>query len=143
MEPIFLSRASIYHGDYDMILRNPDCEFEADFHYHDFYEVQFYLAGEGRVILGDTEYTLHQGDILLVKIFQPHVLHTTKRSYYERFCIDLDPSFLLTACTENSNLLELFSLDNPNYPIYHLNVEQLSKYLSLFLKYEKIQVANG
>lgn len=143
MEPVFLPRASIYRGDYSCILRNPDCEFEADIHYHDFYEVQFYLAGEGQIDLGGKQHTLRQGDVLLVNMFQPHVLHTKKGYYYERFCIDLDPSFLLAACTENSNLLELFSSDNPNYPIYHLDVEQLTKYLSLFLKYGKIQLGSG
>lgn len=143
MEPVFLPRASVYRGDYSCILRNPDCEFEADIHYHDFYEVQFYLAGEGRINLNGKQHTLRQGDVLLVNLFQPHVLHTAKGYYYERFCIDLDPSFLLAACTENSNLLELFSEDNPNYPIYHLDVEQLTTYLSLFLKYEKIPLENG
>lgn len=143
MEPAFIPRASVYRGDYSCILRNPDCEFEADIHYHDFYEIQFYLAGEGKFILDGKEYPVRQGDVILVDLFHPHILHTEKDRYYERFCIDLDPSFLLTACTEHSNLLELFSSDSTNYPLYHLDIDQLTDYLALLLKYEKIPLVNG
>ena len=139
----FLSRASIYHGDYNCIMRNPDCEFEADTHYHDFYEVQFYLSGNGKILLGDKKYTLGQGDVVLVNIFQPHRLLYTNKVFYERFCIDLDPSFLLAACTDNSNLLELFNEESPNFPIYHMTMEQLSNYLNMFIKYENISLENG
>ena len=143
MEPVFIPRAAVYRGDYSCILRNPGCEFEADVHYHDFYEIQFYLAGEGLFSLDGKEYPVRQGDIILVDMFKPHTLHTEKERYYERFCISLDPSFLLTACTEESNLLELFSSDCPNYPLYHLSIDQLTDYLGLLMRYDKIPLVHG
>jgi AraC-like DNA-binding protein len=142
-DAIFLSHSSIYHGDYDVILRNPDCEFDAGMHYHDFYEIQFYLAGQGKIRLNDKSYSLGVGDVVLINIFQPHLPDAPQGDYHERFCIDLDPSFLLAACSENTNLLELFSSNNKNYPVSHFSLEQLQKYLTLFIKYTNLDMEHG
>ena len=47
MEAKFLSRSSIYKGDYDCLFRTPKNEMRSNLHYHDFYEIVVYLGNAG------------------------------------------------------------------------------------------------
>lgn len=53
LKDLYLPRSAVYQGDHRGIMRNPDCEFEAGSHYHDFYEVQFYFTSAGKIVLNN------------------------------------------------------------------------------------------
>lgn len=117
MSTEFLSRTDLYHGDFNCVMRNPNCEVDGGTHYHDFYELQFYFSDVGQIRIGDTHYSLHCGDVALIGMFEKHTLFYSPDIFYNRFCISLDPSFIISACSEHSNLLSLFSRGNKSYPI--------------------------
>ena len=44
MEAVFLSKTDVYNGNYSITKRDATHEFSKEMHYHDFYEMQFYLC---------------------------------------------------------------------------------------------------
>ncbi|MCB7067831.1 AraC family transcriptional regulator [Enterocloster citroniae] len=136
MNGIFLPHVEIYEGDFRGIMRNPSCEFDAGAHFHDFYEIQFYLTDAGIIIINDQSYQLHSGDVVLINMFESHRYIPKSGSFHQRFSVSLDPSFLLSACSETSNLLTLFDKTNPIYPIYHFSSDQFNVYCNLLLSYK-------
>lgn len=46
MAAIFWSHANSYVGDYSIVRRTPHKEFTEGYHYHDFYEAQFYFNND-------------------------------------------------------------------------------------------------
>ena len=143
MSTEFLSRTDLYHGDFNCVMRNPDCEVDSGTHYHDFYELQFYFSNAGQIRVGDKHYALHYGDIALIGMFEKHTLFYSPGLYYNRFCISLDPSFIISACSDKSNLLSLFSRSNPSYPIYHLEDKDFRELLSILYEYEQCRLTHG
>ena len=87
MEAKFLSRSSIYKGDYDCLFRTPQNEMKTELHYHDFYEIVLYLGNAGIFTINGQEYLMKRGDIVLINMFDPHTLKYNKNTYYERFSI--------------------------------------------------------
>lgn len=131
MEAKFLSRSSIYKGDYDCLFRTPQNEMKTELHYHDFYEIVLYLGNAGIFTINGQEYLMKRGDIVLINMFDPHTLKYNKNAYYERFSISIDPNLLLSFNTENSNLLDIFTTSNQHYPIFHVEGKCLDKYLHI------------
>lgn len=140
---LFLSQSSVYQDDYSCILRNPQNEFNYSLHYHDFYECVIYLGNAGTFLIEDKEYLVKRGDIVLIDIFKPHTLAFSKNCFYERFSLSINLSLLISFSTSHSNLLDVFHNCNDRHPIYHLNEEQLQKYLVLLDKYKEINLENG
>ena len=58
MEAKFLSRSSIYKGDYDCLFRTPQNEMKTELHYHDFYEIVLYLGNAGIFTINGQEYLM-------------------------------------------------------------------------------------
>ncbi len=131
MKAAFLSRFSIYTGDYNCLFRNSNNELTAKLHYHDFYEIVIYLGCAGVFKINDKEYEVTRGDIALINMFDPHTLIYNKNMPYERFSICIDPNLLLSFNTPHSNLLNIFSKENKNYPVFHVEDKFFEKYLNL------------
>ena len=91
----FISKASIYDGDYTCLLRSPKNEMISRMHYHDFYEFVIYLGNAGTFRIKNGEYLVKRGDIVLIDIFTPHTLVNTKTDFYERFSVSIDPGLLI------------------------------------------------
>lgn len=140
---IFLSRESVYQGDYTFFKRSPDSEFNPNLHYHDFYEVQIYTAGKGLLKIGECEYTVSCGDIALINLFEPHQFGLSSAMPHIRYCISLDSNFLISMCSENSNLLSIFNGNNHNYPVIHLDGTDFSKYVQILSRFEQIKLIHG
>ncbi|MDO5765945.1 MAG: AraC family transcriptional regulator [Elusimicrobiales bacterium] len=136
MNGVFLPHRDVYKGDFSGIARNPSCEFDAAYHFHDFYEIQFYLTDAGSLMLNDTLYSLKTGDIALIRMFEPHHFIPHSGILHKRFAICLDPSFLLAACSESANLLWLFDDASPNYPLFHCPLEKFERYCRLLQNYD-------
>lgn len=143
MEAKFLSRSSIYKGDYDCLFRTPQNEMKTELHYHDFYEIVLYLGNAGIFTINGQEYLMKRGDIVLINMFDPHTLKYNKNAYYERFSISIDPNLLLSFNTENSNLLDIFTTSNQHYPIFHVEGKCLDKYLHILHEYMEQKPAHG
>lgn len=77
MEAKFLSRSSIYKGDYDCLFRTPKNEMRSNLHYHDFYEIVVYLGNAGIFKINGKEYLIRRGDIALINMFDPHTRHNS------------------------------------------------------------------
>lgn len=143
MTATFLSRASLYTGDYDCLFRTPQNEMRSQVHYHDFYEIVIYLGNAGIFQIDGKEYLIKRGDIALINMFAPHTLMFNKNVYYERFSISIDPNLLLSFNTANSNLLDIFSTYSSNYPIFHVEGKCLDKYLRILHQYTEEKPAHG
>lgn len=137
LKDLYLPRSAVYQGDHRGIMRNPDCEFEAGPHYHDFYEVQFYFTSAGKIVLNNKSYSLNAGDIVLINMFEPHRFIPKSNVFHQRYSVSLDPSFLLAACSDKSNILSIFTHSNYDSPVHHFGTEVFEKYKSLLLSYEK------
>ena len=93
---LFLSQADVYNGHYCITKRDASHEFTKELHYHDFYEVQFYLCETANGIIGDImingqKRTLMQGCLVLINMFDPHQIHITCKEPYTRYCISFWP----------------------------------------------------
>ncbi len=139
----FLSRISVYKGDYECLFRTPKNELRSGLHYHDFYEIVVYLGNAGIFKINNKEYLIRRGDIALINMFDPHTLVYNPNAHYERFSISIDPSLLLSFNTPNSNLLDIFSKDNCNYPIIHVDDSCFNKYLSVLHQFRENKLTHG
>lgn len=139
----FLTKNSLYEDDYDCILRNPQNEFNAGLHYHDFYECVLYLGNAGVFQIDDHEYLVRRGDIVLIDMFKPHTLLYNKNVNYERFSMSINLSLLISFSTSRSNLLDVFHECNERDPVYHLNDEALKKYLVVLEKFREVRLTQG
>ena len=142
MNAAFLSKSSIYEGDYNCILRSPANELNYKLHYHDFYEVVIYLGSATFCLEGNT-YELNRGDITLIGIFEPHTLVYDPQKYYERLCISINPDLLLSFCTPESNLLDVFTPSSSKYPVFHVQGEDFGKYLAILEQYKTLSLKHG
>lgn len=68
-------------------------------------------------------------------MFEPHVLLYNRRTPYERYLVNVNPSLLLSFSTPRSNLLNLFSLQNKNYPVFHADEYTLGRYRAVMVPY--------
>lgn len=143
MEAKYLSRSSLYKGEYDCQFRNPNNEMKSGLHYHDFYEIVIYLGKAGIFKINNEEYIIERGDIVLINMFDPHTLIYNKHAYYERFSISIDPNLLLSFNTAASNLLDIFTSSNKHYPIFHVKGKCLDKYVNLVKHYIEDKPAHG
>lgn len=102
-----------------------------DAHYHDFYEIYFFIAGEVDYWIDGSLYHLKSGDVLLIN---PLELHRTvvkeKSEEYERIVLWVDKEFLKTLF-ENSD--ECFDVKRENYKkIIRPSVEEREELFNLF-----------
>lgn len=105
------------------------------YHYHDFYEIVFYL-GDAPLSFrcDDTIHEIHRGDIILCDMFTPHVYMCEDNEHYDRFSVCISPR-LLTSFSADLDYSRLFRTDNPFCPVYHPDFLTLSRYLSLISDY--------
>ena len=143
MKADFQPHTAVYQGDHVFNKRTPDQEYTPDLHYHDFYEVQLYLEGSCNLIVGENEYELGRGDIALLNMFEQHQLVKTKSKDYSRYCISVDASLLLSMCSEDVNVRNIFYSDNRYYPIRHLEEREFLPYIEILKRYEAIPQRRG
>ena len=80
MEAKFLSRSSVYKGDYDCLFRTPQNEMKTELHYHDFYEMIYIMEGEFSSLIEDRAVRMRKGDFLLIDKNVMHKYHPTGKS---------------------------------------------------------------
>ena len=144
MEAKFLSRSSIYKGDYDCLFRTPQNEMKTELHYHDFYEAQFYFNNDpetkdeplGTIMLGDEMYKPKNGDVFLINMFDSHYIQMDNKKHYDRYCVSISPTLMLFICSEHSNLFNIYNKSNRNYPLMHMTEHQQQLFLQMYHDFE-------
>lgn len=145
---LFLSQSSIYGGHYSITKRDALHEFSQPLHFHDFYEVQFYLSDEenaniGEITVNGKTCPLTHGCLVLINMFSPHQVHITTQKPYVRYCISFDSSLLLFACSESANLFSVFSgCMNPAVS-KSLMPSQINTFIQIYARHENLNLRNG
>ena len=102
------------------------------YHHHDYYEITFYLGDQDVVYRkDDAAYTISKGDIIFCRMFEGHIVDCPNNDSHARFCIGIEPRILWTYSKKSANLYHLFSSQNDHYPILHVDMLQLQKYLRM------------
>lgn len=131
---------------YNLVLHNTGKNRAYFVHYHDHYEISFYLGREpGTYIVGQEEYHVMRGDIVLCDIFQPHMLKSENNAGHERFHIGLDPRILLAYSTIGENLLQIFGQKGADGPVIRMDLWKFQKYLDLINSFisDRVDVGKG
>ncbi|WP_346906789.1 AraC family transcriptional regulator [Faecalicatena orotica] len=144
----FLSAAEVYNGNYSFTKRDASHEFSKDLHYHDFYEVQFYLSEVENGVIGEIQIngqkrTLMQGCLVLINMFDQHQIKITTDKPYIRYCISFDSSLLLFACSNTCNLFNIFSNCAEMKYSKPLSPAQIRTFINIYNNHEKLSLKNG
>lgn len=145
-DPRFLTRQTMsnYEESYNAVFHETglcDAYFP---HYHDYYEISFYLGkSPGVYMINNKEYQVSQGDILLCGLFQPHLVKCRENTGHERFNIGMDPRLLLAFSSQENNLFRIFDQNKSKYPILHLGFWEFSKYGELIWQFRNLNIKYG
>ena len=102
------------------------------YHHHDYYEITFYLGDQDAPYRKDgTVYNIRKGDVIFCRMFESHIMDCASNEGRARFCIGIEPRILWSYSKKSANLYQLFSPQNPHYPIMHVDMLQLQKYLRM------------
>lgn len=148
MAALFIPHHDIFAGNYTIVRRDSTHEFRKEEHYHDFYEIQFYLSESednriGTIRLNEKEYSLYQGCLILINMFTPHQIRITTKDPYIRYCISFDTSLLLFASSEKSNLFNIFSNYGSGKYLQMLTPSQIRTFLEIYNRHENMPQHNG
>lgn len=105
-----------------------------DAHYHDFYEIFFFLEGDVDYWVDGNLYHLESGDILLINPTELHKpIQRTEYEKYERIVLWINKNYLSNI--ENGIFKECFNLNNPSHnKILRLNSSDKNLVFSLAKK---------
>lgn len=147
-EALFLSQAEVYNGHYSITKRDASHEFNNELHYHDFYEVQFYLSEAengviGEITINGQKRTLMQGCLVLINMFDQHQITITTDKPYVRYCISFDSSLLLFACSDTTNLFNIFSNCAEVKYSSPLTPAQIRTFINIYNRHEDLELKNG
>ncbi len=81
-------------------------------HMHDCCEILFCLKGTGTVFVDDKTYILREGNVYVTNQFEAHMFSPDNPDNFERYILEIDPSFIYSASTEDTDLGACFSIRN-------------------------------
>ena len=102
-------------------------------HMHDCCEILFCLKGAGTVFVDDKTYTLKEGNVYVANQFEAHMFSPDNPNDFERYILEIDPSFIYSTSTEDTDLGACFAVRNKG--VSHkieLSTEQNDKLNELF-----------
>ena len=127
---------TVFQYGFDATFHTQDRNPVGFYHYHDFYELVFYLGDAPMSYRCNNQiYDIHRGDIILCDMFAPHVYMCEDNMHYDRFSVGISPR-LLTGFSVDLDYSRLFQEDNPFCPVFHPDFLTLSRYLSLISAYQ-------
>lgn len=141
-----LSKLSLLIPENDYHAAMHECDQNASFyeHYHDYYEIIFYLGDlEAPYRKGDVTYTVRKGDVIFCGMFESHIMDCAENEGHMRFCIGIEPRILGNYSKKTANLYQMFSGENAHYPVLHLDGAQLQKYLRLIEEFRELGDSPG
>ncbi|MCI8810049.1 MAG: helix-turn-helix transcriptional regulator [Oscillibacter sp.] len=141
-----LSKLSLLIPENDYHAAMHECDQNASFyeHYHDYYEITFYLGDQEALYRKEaTTYTVQKGDVIFCRMFESHIMDCAENEGHMRFCIGIEPRILGNYSKKRANLYQMFSEQNAHYPIMHLDMMQLQKYLRLIEEFRGLGSSPG
>lgn len=111
-------------------------------HYHDYFEIIFYLGNDPSVFHHNKElFIVQRGDIIFNSVFVPHYFEIDDTKSTERFLVGLDGDFLLQYSFGKINLMNIFSNNLPK--VQKTDYASFSTYLNLIMNYLKLPDISG
>ena len=145
-DPRLLSKLSllISENDYHARMHEHGANDTYYYHYHDYYEITFYLGEQDTDYLRENvHYTMRKGDIIFCRMFENHIMDCPNNDGHMRFCIGMEPRILGNYSKKDANLYLMFSNQNPHYPIMHLDMLELQKYLRMIEEFQQLGNSPG
>lgn len=99
-------------------------------HIHDCYEVYYSISGGKQFLIDNKVYDIAPGDIFLISQYDSHYLTQIDQELHERIVIMIDPEFMKSVSSEETNLNKCF--ENRGEDFSHkisLNQEQQKRFL--------------
>jgi AraC-like DNA-binding protein len=112
-----------------------------EMHIHDCYEVYFSISGGKQFLIDNQVYDIAPGDLFLINQYDSHYLTQIDKELHERIVIMIDPEYMRSISSEETNLDACFS--NRSEGFSHkisLTQEQQSRFLYFI---NKIVTSNG
>jgi AraC-like DNA-binding protein len=79
-------------------------------HTHDCCEIFFCTKGSGSVFVDEKIYKISSGDMLVMNQFEAHKISSDNASLFERYVLQIHPSFLYNWSTTETNLARCFNV---------------------------------
>jgi len=109
-------------------------------HIHDCCEIFFCVKGEGNVFIDEKVYTIKSGDMLVMNQFEAHKISPNVELLFDRYVLQIHPSFLYAWSTTETNLSRCFNVRGES--ISHKSVldeEKANHLKGLFEKLGKVE----
>ena len=130
MEKKYFSVAHLYKDEKAM-----------DMHIHDCYELYYSISGGKQFLIDNKLYDVAPGDIFLISQYDSHYLTQIDKELHERIVIMIDPEFMKSVSSEETNLNACFGREGEEYSHkISLNQEQQKRFLYFV---NKILTSNG
>ncbi len=112
-----------------------------EMHIHDCYEVYFSISGGKQFLIDNQLYDIEPGDLFLINQYDSHYLTQIDKELHERIVIMIDPEYMRSVSTEETNLDACFHDRGQNFSHkISLTQEQQSRFLYFV---NKIVTSNG
>ena len=130
MEKKYFSVAHLYKDEKAM-----------DMHIHDCYELYYSISGGKQFLIDNKLYDVAPGDIFLISQYDSHYLTQIDKELHERIVIMIDPEFMKSISSEETNLNACFEHQGEEFSHkISLNQEQQKRFLYFV---NKILTSNG
>ena len=112
-----------------------------EMHIHDCYEVYFSISGGKQFLIDNRLYDIKPGDLFLISQYDSHYLTQIDKEIHERIVIMIDPDFMKSISSDETNLDACFQGRMPGFSHkISLNQEQQTRFLFFI---NKILSSNG
>jgi AraC-like DNA-binding protein len=135
----FTPRQYMVSPDFEFFHNKDEALMEIEYHFHDFYEIYFFISGSVTYIIEGKSYLLKSGDIILVNNKELHKPVIEPDSTYERIVIWVNPNFIISQGTEGTNLSMCFeSTSKTKYNLLRPSNEIKDNLMNIVEKLKKV-----
>ncbi|WP_022764008.1 AraC family transcriptional regulator [Butyrivibrio sp. XPD2006] len=112
-----------------------------EMHIHDCYEVYFSISGGKQFLIDNQVYDIAPGDLFLINQYDSHYLTQIDKELHERIVIMIDPEYMRSISTEETNLDACFQNRSEHFSHkLSLTQEQQGRFLYFI---NKLVTSNG
>ena len=112
-----------------------------EMHIHDCYEVYFSISGGKQFLIDNQVYDIAPGDLFLINQYDSHYLTQIDKELHERIVIMIDPEYMRSISTEETNLDACFQNRSEHFSHkVNLSQEQQGRFLYFI---NKLVTSNG
>ncbi len=105
MQDIYEEKGEVQLEDYEIVYQTCDHPvLMTSPHYHNIIEIIYILEGEFHITVGNTKYTLHPGEMVLINSKEVHSVSVLDYGIHRSFAVKFTPE---TICSDSQSLMEL------------------------------------